>query len=177
MLEKYFCGTAKAIKVLQDENLYGHMLIIIYSTIDACGLLDASSNQVEATSTSFKNWVKKYLLPNTSLGFNEVDLWGARCSVLHTFTSESRLSRKGEASELQYYTGDPSSQQTKDIVSSIKSLNDGEHIPVHLGDLTDAFLKVLPKFAEDLYEKCEENLESVDRLRKVLQMYFIPDDS
>lgn len=54
MLEGYFLATTKAIGTLFKEDLLPHSLVIIYSTIDTCGLLDAPVTQTEATGESFQ---------------------------------------------------------------------------------------------------------------------------
>ncbi|MBL6986433.1 MAG: hypothetical protein ISR72_05185 [Methylobacter sp.] len=106
MIHKYVSATVDATSILFEKELYDHLLVVIYSTIDTVGFLDAPSNQTSATSESFKNWIKKYFLSYPGTEFNEVDLWAARCAVLHTFTSQSDLSRSGKARELQYYDGE-----------------------------------------------------------------------
>ncbi len=94
-------SATKAIGTLFREDLLPHSLVIIYSTIDACGLLDAPAQQTVATGESFKAWVRKYVLSYPGLEFNELDLWSARCAVLHSFTSGSSLSNEGKARELR----------------------------------------------------------------------------
>ena len=171
MIERYFSGAIEAVTALFDKALYGHVLIVIYSTIDTCGLLDAPATQVSASGDSFKNWVKKYLPANPGIEFNEIDLWAARCAVLHTFTSESDLSRAGKARELQYYSGDKSSPQGQHLISFTKSLDGGKHLPVHFGDLCEAFYAAIKKFIYDLDANCANSQAHADRLRNVLQVY------
>ena len=172
MIEGYFLATTKAIATLFRENLLPHSLVIIYSTIDTCGLLDAPPQQTAATGASFKAWVKNYVLSYPGLEFNEVDLWGARCAVLHTFTSESNLSFEGKARELQYYTGEKSAPHIQQFISFTKSHDGGKHLPVHYGDLAEAVFGGMKAFIHDLAACCQTSPAHLARLRKVIQMHL-----
>lgn len=171
MIEGYFLATTKAVGTLFREQLLGHALIVVYSTIDTCGLLDAPPGQQSATGSSFKLWVKKYLLTYPGLELNEVDLWAARCSVLHTFTSESDLSKAGTARELQYYTGDKSAPHIQQFINFTKSYEGGKHLPVHYDDLCEAFFQAMKAFIPDLAADCASNQAHLERLRKVIQTH------
>lgn len=171
MIEGYFLATTKAVGTLFREQLPGHALIIIYSAIDTCGLLDTPAEQQSATGASFKSWVKKYLLTYPGLEFNEVDLWAARCAVLHTFTSESDLSKAGTARQLQYYTGEKSAVHIQRFITFTKSHEGGKHLPVHFGDLCEAFFKGMQSFIPYLAAHCASSQAHVARLRKVLQTH------
>ena len=171
MIEGFFLSTTKAVGTLFKEQLIGHSLIVIYSAIDTCGLLDAPAAQNSATGLSFKAWVKKYLLASSSLEFNEDDLWAARCAVLHTFTSESDLSKSGKARQLQYYTGDKSAPHIQDFISFTKSHDSGNHLPVHYGDLCEAFFQAMKAFIPDLSANCHKSPDHLKRLRKILQTH------
>lgn len=174
MLEKFLCATVDATSILYKKELYGHLLVIIYSAIDTFGLLAAPPNQVSSTGDSFKNWVKKYIVtPNTNIEFNEIDLWGARCAVLHTFTAGSDLSRKGQAKELVYYGGDPTSQAAKQIDAQVRAMPGGNHLPVHFETLYSAFIQAIRPFISDLENLCTSDANAKERLKNVLQIYRI----
>jgi hypothetical protein len=82
-------------------------LVLIYSGIDTLGLLAAAPEIEDATGETFKGWCKKYLLARLQSidgkPLEAVDLWAARCGVLHTSAPVSTLSRKGEAHEIWYW--------------------------------------------------------------------------
>ncbi len=171
MIEGYFLATTKAVGTLFREGLCGHTLVIIYSTIDTCGLLDAAPSQTSATGDSFKAWVKKYMLIQPGIEFNDVDLWGARCSILHTFTSESDLSKSGKARELQYYSGEKAAPHVQQFVSFTKTHDSGKHLPIHYGDLCEAFFQAIKAFVPDLYANCQSSQPYKQRLRKIMQVH------
>jgi len=171
MIEGYFLATTKAIGTLFREELLPHSLVIIYSTIDTCGLLNAPAQQSMATGASFKEWVKKYVLTYPGLEFNDVDLWAARCAVLHTFTSTSDLSSSGKARQLQYYTGDKSAPHIQHFISFTKNHDGGNHLPVHYGDLAEAVFGGMKAFIPDLAASCLASPAHFARLRNVIQTY------
>lgn len=171
MLERYFLATVQAVGALYEKHLFGHVLLVIYSTIDTLGLLSAPPGQTSATGESFKNWTKKYLLPQPNVEFNEADLWGARCAVLHTFTSESDLSRSGKARELQFYSGNKSGEAAREFVEATRALEGGKHLPVHYQDFCEAFFSALKQSFPDLQASCNSIPQSFQRLKNVLQVH------
>jgi len=173
LIEKFCIDTLRATGLLYQEGLYGHMLVVLYSSIDSMGLLDAPENQTSASGHTFKNWVKNYLLPNGEFEFDEGDFWAARCSVLHTFTSESDLSRSGRAKKLQYYSGPKDSSSAQAFVEATKYIDGGTHAPAHIEDTYLAFLEALKVFPNDLLEKCKDNEIYETRLRNLLQRHSI----
>jgi hypothetical protein len=173
MIEKYLLATIEATGKLYQSSLYGHLLVVVYSAIDTVGLLDAPSNQTTASGQSFKDWVKKYLLIYPDIEFNEIDLWGARCAVLHTFTSQSDLSQSGKAKELMYFGGDKNTEAAKTFDTEIRAMQGGNYLPVHFETLYLAFIKALGIFATDLAARCKSDKAVSKRLSNVLQTFQI----
>jgi hypothetical protein len=81
-------------------------LVLIYSGFDTFGLLAALPNVLDATGDTYKQWCDKYILPRIKSVEGDpvtpVDLWGARCGMLHTSTPLSDLERKGKAHQIWY---------------------------------------------------------------------------
>jgi hypothetical protein len=173
LIDKFCMNTLRATAMLHKEELYGQMLILLYSSIDSMGLLDAPPTQTSASGESFKNWVRKYLLTYPGLEYNEVDLWSARCAVLHTFTSESDLSKGGKAREVQYYSGPKDSPMAQAFVTATRTIDNGKHIPAHIEDTYLAFLEALEVFPQDLLNNCGKDPAYEARLKKVLQQFAL----
>lgn len=166
--------TIKGTRLMCEAKLFGQLMILIYSAIDSMGLLAAPASQVSASGASFKAWVSKYLLAqDRSLEFTEVDLWAARCAVLHTYTSQSDLSRKAEARQIQYYSGDKTSEFAKAFVIATRDIDNGAHVPAHIEDTWIAFCKGVIEFASDLEEKCKLDSAYEARLRNILQHHLL----
>lgn len=172
-IEKYLSNSLQGLNLLYSAKLYGQMLVLLYSCIDAMGLLDAPPSQIKATGDSFKNWVKKYMLGDPRINFNELDFWAARCAVIHTFTSQSDLSNDNKAKELQYYAGAKDSPQAKLFASTTPLIDGGKHIPVHIEDTYLVFLEALKTFCHQLATNCKNDQAYEKRLNKVLQMFSL----
>ncbi len=170
LLAGYFLSTVQAVGLLYQNRLYGHVLVLIHSTIDTAGLLDAPPTQVSATGTSYQAWTKKYLLPDGDFEFDETDLWASRCAVLHTFTSESDLSRGDKAGQLQFYSGDKDVPAARHFQDFTRTVEGGKHVPVHWQEFCDAFFFGLKAFVPVLEANCTREHAYADRLRKILQV-------
>src|SRR2546429_1002151 len=89
-----------------DSGLREDALTLIYSAVDTLGFVNSPSNQKWASEDSFEKWSDQYLLPalRPVLGepLRSVDLYSARCGILHTSSSSSRLGASGNAREIWY---------------------------------------------------------------------------
>jgi hypothetical protein len=102
----WFKRQLKAIGTLWDAGLPEAVLTVLYSSIDAFGLLAAPTGVLDATGDTFTNWCEKYILPRLQTvdgtPITSTDLWAARCGVLHTSTPLSKLERAGKARQFFY---------------------------------------------------------------------------
>ena len=171
MLHLFSQSTLKSVDLLFKANLYGQLLVVVYSTVDTLGLLHAPSTQVSASGPSFKTYASAYLLPGSALECSAVDLWSARCAVLHSYSSESDLTRSGTAKEIQYYTGDKSTEHARRFVELTKVVDGGRSIAVHISDLLVAFLQSLQTQAAPLIHRCGTDPLVEIRVKNVLQVY------
>jgi hypothetical protein len=76
-------------------------LILLYSAIDAASWLCAEFPD-GPVQTYFVAWVEKYILAAGRLECSALDLWAARCGIVHTLSASSRLSREGKARKIFY---------------------------------------------------------------------------
>jgi hypothetical protein len=176
LIGKFISNTVDATGLLYEKSLFGHLLVLMYSSIDSMGLLDAAPDVTSASGQTFKDWVKKYILNSSVLEFNEVDFWGARCAVLHTFTSRPDLSRNRKDQkprQIQYFSGPKDSPIGLAFVAATKDIDDGAHVPAHIEDTYLAFLDGLKNFYVDLINKCKSNSAYEIRLNHVLQNYSL----
>jgi len=121
-------------------------LVLLYSAIDTAGWLD--SEQPYATSNSFTTWAEKYLLEAVALDCTAIDLYAARCGLLHTFTPESRLTVSRKARRICYAWGDASVEEVETIIH--KKGKSRDYVAVHFDDLHEALRLGLLAFARDL---------------------------
>jgi len=169
IISEYFENTIKAVSTLYKEELYEQTLIIIFASIDSFGLLDAPEEQLNATGSTFQKWSAKYIV-NDDIEYTEIDLWASRCAVLHTFTTQSDLSKKGKAREILFYSGGVG-DQVKDFSVFAKNVNNGSHVVANLEKTIRAFISSISVFARDLDKKCSENSVIKSRLQKTLHQH------
>jgi transposase len=106
----WFQMQLRAIGTCLDADLPEACLALIYSGIDTFGLLAAPAAVLDSTRDTFKRWCEKYILPRIwsveGTTITSVDLYAARCGILHTSTPLSKLERAGEAHQIWYRYGD-----------------------------------------------------------------------
>jgi hypothetical protein len=102
----WFQAQCHAIATCFNAELPEAILTLVYSGIDTFGLLGAPPAALDATGDTYKDWCEKYILPRIKSVEGDpvtaVDLWAARCGVLHTSTPLSKLEREGKARQIWY---------------------------------------------------------------------------
>lgn len=95
---------SQGIDLCLENMLSRPALVLLYTAIDVVAWLACDDPKV-IPKARFIAWVGDYLLPAGSLNCSAVDLYGARCAVLHTLTPDSNLSDRGEAKVIGYSWG------------------------------------------------------------------------
>jgi hypothetical protein len=98
-------GLLAGMKACLAGKYIGSVLVLAYSLIDVLAWLAAPTNQEDVTRQDFVNFAEKYVIPRGQFECTGNDLYAARCSILHTFTAESQMSRKGNAIRIAYAWG------------------------------------------------------------------------
>src|SRR5216683_5888041 len=101
-VDQFGMDTVGAVSTLVTANQYMQALVLLYSAIDTLAWVSRSAGNV--TRADFCRWVDVYMQPQSRLGCTAEDLYGARCSILHSSAAESKLSREGRVNELWYVT-------------------------------------------------------------------------
>ena len=83
-------------------------LILTYSAINCMASLIMLESQKKVTGKVFQDWVDTYMKadPNQSYQYRGIDLWGARCGLVHSYSPNSDLSEDGKCKVFQYHNGD-----------------------------------------------------------------------
>jgi len=108
-------------------------LVLPYTGIEVIASLEARPH--EGTKAYFVRWVDNYLLKQRSFSCTALDLYAARCGIVHTFRPDSDLYRSGKARRISYAWG---TAEANKLESSMKALS-FDSSAVHLRDLIDAF--------------------------------------
>ena len=119
-------------------------LILIYATIDIVASLQRQEG--EGTRSSFVRWAESYLTPAAELDCSGIDLYAARCGILHTLTTEADLVHKGEAKRVVYAWGTAAAPKLQEA----SRLLGYDQVVVHVAILRDSLRGAVARFLEDL---------------------------
>jgi hypothetical protein len=153
-LTQYYQGIKQLSDSIEDCLSKGRVLsclVLLYSAIDIFASLER--NRSESTKDAFVRWVDTYMLPNSALQFSAIDLYAARCGIVHAFSAESDLSRDGRAKKLVYAWGTATADSLR---KAGKALGRTE-IGVHVRDLVYGFNHALIKYIDDVADSPAEH--------------------
>ncbi|MFC2083382.1 hypothetical protein ACFLSG_05055 [Candidatus Bipolaricaulota bacterium] len=130
-----------AVQLCLDKQLIMPAVILIYSGIDIVGGL-AREGSHRDTRADFTGWVDLYMLPDPNMGVTSIDLYGARCGLLHNLSPSSDLSESGEAKEVMYAWGSKSANEAQTVIDCYSP----GWIALHTDTLFGAFRRGLDQF-------------------------------
>ena len=136
-----------AIDTCLKRRLLLPSLLLLYSGIDIMAWLNRPKSHADVNRHDFIKWTDKYLLPSAGLACNAADLYGARCSLLHSYTAESRLSREGNAKQIFYAWGTHRAEYLQELINYVGTY---PAVAVHVDDLFGAFRTGIQRFKEAL---------------------------
>jgi len=150
----------RGIKIALENRCYGSAIILIYAGIDVMVNLGLPEAQEEATDLNFIKWVEKYIKLESKEKIIGEELYAARCAVLHTYSPESRRTKKGSARIIVYmWGGHPPVRYDASINKRI--------VVVSITALAESFFKAIDKFIIDLFADAKIRLVAEERLRKL----------
>lgn len=131
-------------EVCIERKLLLPALILVYSGIDTMSWL-VSSEPATAVKKRFTAWVDRFMLPAKPLPCSSIDLYAARCGILHSFTADSDLSVSGHAKPI-YYAWGSVSKEHYDRVAAVAP--EGGFAFLRVEDLSEAFRRGIAKTIE-----------------------------
>ena len=134
MLEKNLAGLNDAVDCCLEARQILPGLALLYAGIDIMASLERQPS--EGTKASFTRWVDTYLLPAKPLGCSALELYAARCGILHTFTADSELSQAAIVRKIYYAWGNAASD---DLQRTARRLGRTDIVALHVNDLCDAY--------------------------------------
>ena len=122
--------------------------ILIYALLDSVAWAASDKKQKE-TRKNFEAWVSRWLIPELTKISNEVsavDLYAARCAVLHTMTPNSSLTNSGRARTIAYAWG---SARVEALDYAFKTEGLQGVVAIHYDDLHSALAVAVATFLTD----------------------------
>ncbi len=145
-LEYNISNLIKAIGFCIEKRLFLPCLTLLYSGIDIIAWLDRPESKPDVQGADFINWIEKYLLPDSEISCNGIDLYSARCAILHSYTAESKKTREDEAKKIYYCWGEA---KIEDLQKEINSQGNSSAIPLHIEKLFEAFVRGVGRFVKE----------------------------
>jgi len=142
-LEKNLDNIIKSIELCLNAKLQISSLILLYSGIDIVAWLNRSVSKGQASRKDFIRWVDDYLLPNPNIKCKAIDLYAARCAIIHSYSFSSELSKKGEAKEICYSWGKANVEL---LQNDLDRRYKNPAIAIHVNDFLEAFKEGVEKF-------------------------------
>jgi hypothetical protein len=160
-LETNLGQVAVAADICLQRDLSIPALVLIYSLVDVMGW--AVTPRESNSRTRFEKWLYGYVYPVHPLPCTPLELYAARCAVLHRFSSKADM-HSGKNKKLRQiaYAWGPAKLDDLTMVSQFAKL-DGRFVGVHINDLLAAVLAGLRKTFEAARtdKELENNLASV----------------
>lgn len=135
-----------AIQICIEKELITPSLILIYSAIDIMSWLN-SEHPKESVKARFTHWVDRYMLSAKPLKCTAIELYGARCGLVHTFTAESDLSQQGTIRQIIYASGASKASKLSAMITTAKLSN---YVPLQVEELLEAVRRGLEAFKKEL---------------------------
>lgn len=90
-----------SIALCLNSGFYLSALILIYSGIDILANLNRPKDKDKAGEKEYCKWCDDYVLPNTQDIFcDSIDIYAARCAVVHSYGYKTELTTKEARLEL-----------------------------------------------------------------------------
>ena len=90
----------RALTLLLNAQLESQALSVLYMAIDRAAWI--ISEKEETNRHDFIAWTERFLTVGAGFNFTGLDLWAARCGLLHTGAAESRDYRRNGANLIYY---------------------------------------------------------------------------
>jgi hypothetical protein len=146
----------EAIDLMVEQQRALAALILTYAGIDAIAALERRPD--ETSRAAFLRWTESFLLRDGRLPCTALELYGARCGLLHSFSADSTLSRKGEVRRVAYARGHSVSRGA--LAEMVRRQQATDVVALHLSDLQDAFRVGVCAFLQTVAED-DTRLEAV----------------
>lgn len=139
-------------------------LILLYAGIDIIASIEMKKGN---NKNSFIRWAGSYLIPAGSLDCTAIELYSARCGILHTMTAESDLSRSGQARAIYYSWGSADSSALNSAIEMSEAK--GKVVIVNVEELSDAFMTAVLNWAAEV----QQNPVRLQRIEAKATEWFV----
>lgn len=144
-------------------------VILTFSGIDTMAYLGCPEGQLEVTGEDFITWCERYVRFEGPHQLAGLDLWGARCGIVHTYAAESRTSRAGRCRIVLY-----SHDRRRDVPVRYRPEINPEVVIVRIEALAEAFFRGVDRFLVDVFSDKTRAAAAENRFAKMY--HLVPAD-
>jgi hypothetical protein len=144
IIKAIYGGIKRGIQVAIENDCFDSAVVLILSGMDSMAYLGMPSNQQDVKRDDFVKWAERYIKFPCEDQLTGLDLYGARCAILHSFGVVSDLSRKGQCRMVAYM--DNSVPEVRYNPAVAKNL-----VLVSVTALAEAFYSGIDQFLVDLF--------------------------
>jgi hypothetical protein len=152
----------RGIRVAVENECFGSAVILILSGIDTMAYLAMPAGQEDVTRSDFVRWVERYIKFSCKEQLTGLDLYGARCAMLHNYGVASHLSRKGKCRQVAYM--DKSVPEVRYEPNVSRDL-----VLLSVPALAEVFFSGVDKFLVDLFLDKNRAPIAEERLKSLVQ--------
>jgi hypothetical protein len=151
-------GIRRGIQVAIDQGCLPSAVILIYAGMDTMAYLGMPAAREDVQREDFVVWAERYVTFPCVEQLSGLDLYGARCAMLHTHSITARLTREGKCRKLGYAdTCSPEVAFSPEIAKDFAL--------VSIRGLADAFFKGVDRFLVDVFADASRGALAEARLR------------
>jgi hypothetical protein len=145
MIEKH----VEAIALCLRTGLPNPALILLYVGIDAFGALGRPVGRHRSPRKDFESWVDRYMIKG--LPVTSMELYGARCGILHTLGPDSTLSMDGRVRPIIYAWGNQEAESANIVLQEVAKRNPAiTAVMLKVENLADTFVEGMSAFEKDV---------------------------
>jgi hypothetical protein len=156
-------GMNRGIRVAMENQCHSSAVVLILSGIDTMAYLGMPAEQQDVTKEDFVAWVERYIHFPCREQLSGLDLYGATCGMLHSFSSVSRLARERKCRQVGYV------DRLVPEVAFNPSVSE-ELVMVSVEALAEALFRGIDRFLIDLYGDADRSKIADLRFQYVVQM-------
>ncbi|TAM55448.1 MAG: hypothetical protein EPN53_02880 [Acidobacteria bacterium] len=138
-------GIKGPIRLLLEHDFFEAGLKLVFAGIDAMAFLGLPDGAVEVTGADFIAWCDNYLHLPGSEPVSSLELYGARCGLLHCHSGESRSRRQGTARLIQW--------TNKGVPVLYRPDIDANLVFVSVQALVESFFEAVDRFLVELFRE------------------------
>jgi len=159
----------RGIDVTLENECFASCAILIYSAIDLMAYLGMPEKQLDVTGKDFQEWADRYIHFPCKEQLSGVDLWAARCGMMHNYGPRSRLVREGKARNIVY-----ADHQIPEIRFNPSIATDVVIVSVRA--MRDALFHAIDRYLVDLFYESEKARVAETRLDWVIKVIELRKD-